>query len=128
MDLKEYFSENRGVGVLSTADAEGRVDAAIYARPHMMEDGSLAMIMRDRLSRKNLQQNPYAVYLFIETAVGYQGVRVFLKKIREDNDQELIAHMTRRSLTPQEDEAKGPKYMVYFEVEKVLTLIGGEEL
>ena len=128
MDLKEYFSENRGVGVLSTADAEGRVDAAIYARPHMMEDGSLAMIMRDRLSHKNLQQNPYAVYLFIETAVGYQGVRVFLKKIREDNDQELIAHMTRRSLTPQEDEAKGPKYMVYFEVEKVLTLIGGEEL
>jgi len=128
MNLPEYFSDKRGVGVLSTADAEGRVDAAIYARPHFMDDGTLAMIMRDRLSHQNLLQNPYAVYLFIEAAAGYQGVRIFLKKVREDNDQELIAQLTRRSLTPAEDQAKGPKFMVYFEVEKVLKLIGGEEV
>jgi len=128
MNLNEYFSDKQGVGVLSTADEEGRVDAAIYARPHFMEDGTLAMIMRDRLSHQNLLQNPYAVYLFIEAAAGYQGVRIFLKKVREDSDQELIAQLTRRSLTPQEDKAKGPKFIVYFEVEKVLKLIGGEEL
>jgi hypothetical protein len=128
MNLPEYFSDKRGVGVLSTADAEGRVDAAIYARPHVMEDGTLAMIMRDRLSHQNLLQNPYAVYLFIEAAAGYQGVRIFLKKVREDDDQQLIAQLTRRSLTAEEDKAKGPKFMVYFEVEKVLKLIGGEEL
>ena len=128
MNLNEYFSDKQGVGVLSTADEEGRVDAAIYARPHFMEDGTLAMIMRDRLSHQNLLQNPYAVYLFIEAAAGYQGVRIFLKKVREDSDQERIAQLTRRSLTPQEDKAKGPKFIVYFEVEKVLKLIGGEEL
>lgn len=128
MNLKAYFSDKRGVGVLSTADNEGRVDAAIYARPHFMEDGRLAMIMRDRLSRKNLQQNPHAVYLFIESGPGYQGVRVFLKKNGEDENKELIAQMTRRSLTPEEDAAKGPKYIVYFEVTQCLQLIGGEEL
>lgn len=128
MNLNEYFSDKRGIGVLSTADAEGRVDAAIYARPHVMEDGSLAMIMRDRLSHKNLQENPYAVFLFIEAAEGYQGVRVFLKKIREDQNQELIEQMTRRSLSAEEDASKGPKFMVYFSVEKVLQLIGGQEL
>ena len=128
MNLKEYFSKNRGVGVLSTADAEGRVDAAIYARFHVMEDGSVAMIMRDSLSHKNIQQNPYAVYLFIEATVGYQGMRVFLKKVREDQDQKLLDQMTRRSLSPEEDASKGPKFIIYFTVEKVLQLVGGKEL
>ena len=127
MNLQTYFSDNHGVGVLSTADSNGRVDAAIYSRPHVMDDGSLAVIMRDRLTHKNLQENPYAAYLFIEATEGYQGVRLFLKKIREDTDPELIAQLTRRSLTPEEDKAKGPKFMVYFEVEKALQLIGGEE-
>ena len=128
MNLHDYFAKKRGLGVLSTADAQGRVDAAIYARPHILEDGSLAMIMRERLSHKNLQENPYAAYLFIEHAAGYQGIRLFLKKFREDQNEELIRRMTRRSLTPAEDQAKGAKHMVYFKVEKVLKLIGGEEL
>ncbi len=128
MDLKEYFTTQHGTGVLATADGQGRVDAAIYARPHVMEDGTLAMIMRDRLTHKNLQENPHAAYLYIENAPGYQGVRLFLKKIREDDDPELIQQMTRRWLSAEEDRAKGPKFMVYFEVEKALRLIGGEEV
>jgi hypothetical protein len=34
--------------------------------------------------------------------------------------------MTRRSLTHEEDEAKGPKFLVYFKIEKALKLIGGD--
>jgi len=124
MNLQNYFSEKTGVGVLSTADTEGRVDAAIYARPHFLEDGRLAMIMRDRLSHKNLQQNPYASYLFMENSPGYQGVRLYLKKTSEDTDPVLINKLTRRSLTEKEDLEKGPKFIVYFEVEKVRSLIG----
>lgn len=127
MDLNEYFAHQRGTGILATADEQGRVDAAVYARPHVMQDGSLAMIMRDRLTHKNLQENPYAAYLFLEDAPGHQGIRLFLKKIREDANPELIQSMTRRSLTAAEDKAKGPKFLVYFQVEKVLRLIGGEE-
>lgn len=126
MNLKEYFDTNKGVGVISTADSEGRVDAAIYARPHVMDDGMLAFIMRDKLTYKNVGENPFAHYLFIENTPGYKGVRLYLKKVREDTDAEQIKAMTRRCLTPEEDAAKGPKYLVYFAIEKVLKLIGGE--
>lgn len=33
--------------------------------------------------------------------------------------------MTRRCLTPEEDEARGPKFLVYFKNEKALDLMGG---
>ena len=125
MHISEYFSQASGVGVLSTADNDGRVDAAIYAKPHIMDDGTVAFIMRDRLTHQNLTGNPYAAYLFVDQAPGYQGVRLYLKKVREDNDAELIQILTRRSLTPEEDQVKGPKFLVYFEIEKALDLIGG---
>lgn len=128
MKLKDYFESAKGVGVMSTADARGQVDAAIYARPHVMDDGTLAFIMRERLTHNNITQNPYAIYLFIENAAGYKGVRLFLKKVKEDDNAELIAEMTRRCLSPEEDAAKGPKFIVYFQIEKALKLIGGESL
>ena len=112
--------------MLSTADNDGKVDAAIYAKPHVIKDGTIAFIMRDRLTHKNINENPHAVYLFIENAGGYKGVRLFLKKVREDDNAELISQMTRRCLTAEEDAAKGPKFLVYFEVEKILNLIGGD--
>lgn len=128
MNLKQYFTTQNGIGILSTADNTGRVDSAIYARPHVMDDGTLAMIMRDHLTHKNIQENPYAAYMFIEQGGGYKGVRLFLKMIREDDDPELIQKMTRRCLSAEEDLAKGAKFIVYFEVEKSLKLIGGEEI
>jgi len=80
MELKEYFENTRGIGVLSTADSEGKVDAAIYSRPHVLEDGMIAFVMRERLTHHNLQSNPHAVYLFIEEGPGFGGLRLFLTK------------------------------------------------
>jgi hypothetical protein len=62
--------------------------------------------------------------MYIEHGGGYQGIRLFLAKVREDNDQDLIARMTRRNLTPEEDRSKGPKHLVIFRVGKILPLIG----
>ena len=39
MSLAEYFEHVTGVGVLSTADASGRVNSAVYGRPHFIDDG-----------------------------------------------------------------------------------------
>ena len=122
--LKQYFETAAGTGVLSTADAGGKVDAAIYSTPHVMDDGTVAFIMRERLTHENLRSNPYAAYLFMEDAPGHKGIRIFLKKTREDDNAELIASMTRRHLSPELDAQKGPKHLVYFTVEKVLPLIG----
>jgi hypothetical protein len=128
MTLKEYFQNTKGTGVLATADNEGKVDAAIYSRPHIMDDTSLAFIMRERLTLNNLQTNPYATYLFMERASHLQGMRLFMKKTGEDTDQELIAKMTRRNLTPEQDKAAGPKHIVYFSLERIITLVGPNEI
>jgi hypothetical protein len=83
--------------------------------------------MRERLTYRNILENPHAACMFIEHGGGYKGIRLFLTKVREDNDPELIARMTRRHLSPEEDRAKGPKHLVIFRVEKILPLIGDSE-
>jgi hypothetical protein len=116
MSLKEYLEGTSGIGVLSTADAEGKVDAAIYSTPHVFDDGNIAFVMRERLTHRNLQSNPHASFLFVEHGPGYRGVRLFLYKTIEETDAELIARMTRRGVTPEEDKQKGAKFLVYFTV------------
>jgi hypothetical protein len=43
--------------------------------------------------------------------------------VREENNPELVNRIKRRKTT---DESEEPKFLVYFAVEKVLPLIGGE--
>lgn len=124
MNLKEYFETTRGKGVLATADADGKVDAAIYARPHILDDGSLALIARERLTRHNLESNPHAAYLFVEDGPGYKGKRFFLTKIREEKESELLYELRRRKPYPEEDIEKDPKYLIIFNVDKELPLVG----
>jgi hypothetical protein len=122
MSLKEYFDVTKGLGVLSTADGNGKVDSAIYARPHFMEDGVLAMIMRDRLSHHNLQSNPHATYLFKEEGPGYRGKRLFMTKVREEENTELLESLRRRKSEYSEGEAR---FLVFFKLDKELPLVGG---
>jgi pyridoxamine 5'-phosphate oxidase-like protein len=124
MNNKEYFESKTGTGVLSTADAQGRVDAAIYARPHVMDDGSLAFIMANRLSHSNLESNPHAVYLFKEDGHGYRGTRLYLTKLREEQDTELLNSMRRRKYHPQQEETLKPLSLVFFKVDQQLPLVG----
>jgi hypothetical protein len=121
MALKDYFEEQKGTGVLATADSSGKVNAAVYSRPHFMEDGSIAFIMRDRLTHHNLQSNPNATFLFIENGPGYKGKRLYLKKAREENNPELIRKIKRRKYADDDEE---PKFLVFFTLEKELPLIG----
>ncbi len=125
MNLREYFERTKGTGVLATADSSGKVDAAIYARPHILEDGTIAFIMADRLTHHNLQSNPYAAYLFIETQGIYQGKRLFLKKVSEEKNSERLQAMPRSSLCNEEKEADGKdRFLVIFKLEKELSLAG----
>ena len=125
MKLKDYLEKISGLCIFSSADRSGKVTTAIYSAPRVMEDGSVCFIMRERLTYRNILENPQAACMYIEHGGGYQGIRLFLAKVREDNDPELIARMTRRNLTPEEDRSKGPKHLVIFRVEKILPLIGG---
>ena len=124
MELIDYFKNTEGFGVLATADGDGKVNSAVYARPHVMEDGSLAFIMKDRLTHKNIQSNPHATYLFKEDGPGYKGKRIYLTKIREEENSPLIDSLSRRTYRSDEI-SKESKFLVYFKLEMERPLIGG---
>jgi len=124
MSLAEYFEKAEGVGILGTADSQGNVDLAIYARPHSIDDETIVFVMSDRLSHANLQTNPRAAYMFIEKAEGYKGKRLYLQKVREENDAELVQSVRRRKRYDQEGEAVSGSSAAYFRINKVRPLVG----
>jgi len=124
MEFKEYFENTEGSGILATADSDGKVDAAIYGRPHILDDGTIALIMRDRLTHHNLQSNAHACYMFIEKGPGYQGKRFFLTKVREEQDSELLLSLRRRQYIDEKDESK---FLVFFKIDRQLPLVGTGE-
>ena len=124
MKLDEYFENAIGVGVLSTADDSGIVNAAIYGRPHFMDGNTVAFIASDRLTHANLKKNPSAIYLFKEDG-SYKGRRLYLTKTREEKDSPLIEKIRRKKYKGIGSKDNGEsKFLIYFKVDKVLPLIG----
>ncbi len=123
MELSEYFEGLKGSGVLATADNQGRVDVAIYAKPHIMDGETIAFIMPDRLTHHNLQSNNHAAYLFREDGPGYKGIRLFLSKVREEKDGELLSSIRRKSYANEKGE-EDSRFLVFFKIDKVLPLVG----
>ncbi|MDJ0763030.1 MAG: pyridoxamine 5'-phosphate oxidase family protein [Myxococcota bacterium] len=124
MDLKTYFEEQSGLGILSTADAQGRVNAAVYARPHVQEDGTVAFIMANRVSKQNLTANPHASFLFKEDGPGYRGTRLTLTKIGEEEETERLRQLLRRSYSAEREAAMKPRSLVFFRVDDKRPLVG----
>lgn len=127
MTLQDYFATAQGHGILATANAQGQVNMAMFARPHCLADGTLAFIMPNRLTHANLQENPYAAYLFWEAGAGYKGKRLHLTKIREEQDTELLHSLRRRVYSAEKEQQTGPKFLVFFRIDKELPLIGAGE-
>jgi hypothetical protein len=123
MDLQEYFDKAKGTGVLATADKDGKVDLAIYAKPHVMDKETIAFIMADRLTHHNLQSNHFAAYLFKKEGAGYKGTRLFLTKLREEQDTELLYTLRSKRYSSEKEEGK-PRFLVFFKVDRVLPLVG----
>jgi len=123
MDLEAYFSSVKGTGILATCDSEGNVDAAIYAKPYIIQEDVIAFSMMQRLSYMNTQSNPKATYVFIENGPGYLGRRFYLTKTSEETNPETIKQLkeTHGIHTTPADE---PRHMVYFQVNNICPLIG----
>ena len=128
MKLREYFEKTDGHGVIATADSKGKVGAAIYARPHFINEKMLAFVMADRLMHKNLQSNPHASYLFVESNREDAGKRIYLTKTKEEADRKRVDEMLRKEVCPvDEGYIKGKRFLVYFKIDKVLALVGVRE-
>ena len=81
----------------------------------------MAFIMRDRLSHHNLQSNPHATYLFKEEGSGYRGKRLYMSKVREEENTELLDSLRRRKTAYGNGE---DRFLVFFKLDKQLPLVG----
>jgi hypothetical protein len=126
MNLKKYFERKKGLGVLSTADEKGKVNSALYSKPHVIDDKHVAFIMADRLTHANTKKNSYSTFLFKENGTGYKGKRLYLKKQSETEDQELIAATCKIEYAGSICEPRYLKktFLVTFSVQSVLPLLG----
>jgi hypothetical protein len=124
MSLSSYFENTRGHGILATADSDGTVDLAVYAKPEVIDDSTIAFIMRERLTHQNLKSNPHAAYMFIEQGDGFFGKRLYLTKIREETNTSFVEKiiMKKPQISPPEDDSN--KYLVIFHVENIRPLVG----
>ena len=127
MNLDEYFDKVDGTGILATANIDGKVDLAIYAKPIVVNDKTVAFVMRERLSHQNVRHNPNAAYMFIEKQ-GIKGVRLYLSMIREETNTSVVEKIIKQhpEICPSVDEAN--KYFVHFKVERARELVGEKTL
>ena len=124
MNLSDYFENVQGLGILATANADGMVDLAIYARPHVIDETTIAFIMRERLTHQNLKSNPNAAYMFVEQGEGYVGKRLYLTKIREETNTSVVEMFRKKQpeICAAYDDSN--KYLVHFRVVDIRPLVG----
>lgn len=121
MSLANYFDNVKGIGILGTADAEGKVDLAIYSRPQVLDEETVTFLMEDHLSHRNIGANPHAAYLFLEDTEGYNGLRMHLTKTLEETDPRKI-EARRGASRVGEDFAATEGFLVQFKVDEVRPL------
>lgn len=82
--LMDYFNKQPRLGSLSTAGKEGRVNAACFGSPQMIDEKTVFMGIGKNRTFANLLENPYAVFMIMEPGKSlseWKGVRVYLKMI-----------------------------------------------
>ena len=80
--LMDYFNKQPRLGVLSTANKEGKIDAAVFGSPMMIDEKTVVMGLGNNRTFAYLQDNPNAVFTIMEqgaTLADWKGLRVYLK-------------------------------------------------
>ena len=124
MTLAEYFQTNEGIGVLATCDSAGNVDAAIYARPYVIDENTIAFSMLERTSFANIRSNPKATYLFVERGEGYNGKRLYLTKVGEESDRNRIEAIKAQRPKTHKSSVQANKHLVHFTIDRIRPLVG----
>jgi len=123
MKLAELFPEG-GRGVIGTADANGVVNQAIFAVPHVIDEETLAWGFTEGRSIANLRQNPHASYLYLAPSRGYSGWRLTLTLKEESGEGELLARIRAGATQASGGQAGATiSRVAYFKVDEVRPLM-----
>ena len=119
-ELKKSINKPGRIGTLSTADADGRPNAAYFGSPRFGDDGTFFMGLGNNRSLKNLEVNPYAVFFCIaEAPVTFttKADRLYLK-VREIQREGALLDMIREGIAQKAgpDAAKMVQAAVTFDV------------
>ena len=127
MDLARYFNMHEGTGVLATCDIHGWVDGAVYAKPHVVDSSTVAFVMKERLSHKNLKQTSTPVICFWNKAPDIR-IALYLTLLRMSVNQTLVQALRQKQpvIYPSADDSK--KFVVFFHVEQTRPLVGDHPL
>lgn len=124
MKLESYFEKAKGFGILSTADSKGKVNAAAISKPYVIDENTVAFVMPNNLTHKNLQSNGQAAYFFLEKSEKYSGLRLHLTKARESQDMELIEKIRKKRYPIFSIKYNNEsKFAVIFKVDNVLPIV-----
>jgi len=82
--LLEIFNKRPRIGTLSTANAQGDVNVAVFGSPQMIDENTVVMGMGENRSFRNLRENPKAAFIVMEpgeTVMDWKGARVYLEAL-----------------------------------------------
>lgn len=127
MDLKELkkLFKKEGTGIMGTSDKKGWVNMAIYSPPIITGEGLLVFGATERLTYKNLSENPKAMFMYISDDISWNGARIRLSLVKD----EVSGAMLERLKAKFKDMgyfalASEIKHALYFKVEEIRPLKG----
>ncbi|MFA7563493.1 MAG: pyridoxamine 5'-phosphate oxidase family protein [Methanoculleus sp.] len=125
--LMDYFNKQPRLGVLSTANKEGKIDAAVFGSPMMVDEKTVVMGLGNNRTFAYLQENPNAVFTIMEqgaTLADWKGLRVYLKMKEYKTSGETLDDYRRKvAEAAGEDAAAMIHASVTFEIGEVRPLI-----
>ena len=125
--LVDYFNKQPRIGLLSSANKEGKVDAAIFCSPMMLDEKTVVMGLGENRTFEYLQENPNAVFTIVEsgeTIMDWKGLRVYLKmKEYATSGETLETYKKQVTKVAGEDAAAMIHATVTFEVAEIRPLV-----
>jgi hypothetical protein len=93
--VKKYACEAGKSSVISTANKAGETNIAMFGSPALIDDETVAIMLGENRTYRNLKENPYASYLLTlhgKTGMQTEGCRIYLKVRKiEDGGEDFDA-------------------------------------
>ncbi len=123
MDVKELerLFRKGGIGIMGTADGQGWVNLAIYSPPIITPRGYLVFGATQRLTYKNLMENPKAMFMYVTQE--WEGARIRMSLMRDETSGEYLDALKQRFLDMgYTDLAHEIHYALHFRIEELRPL------
>jgi len=128
-ELMDYFNKQPRIGVLSTANRDGKVDAAVLGSPRMVDEKTIIVALGKNRTFEYLQENPNAVFIIVEqgegaTLEGWKGLRVYLRMKEYATSGDILDAYKREAAQVVGEEAMAMIHaLVKFEISEVRPLV-----